>query len=81
MQWKFWLKQTLIAFDQLLNAALCGGWADETMSSVAWRMEQEGRPFGVMRRVIDALFFFDKDHCRTSFEAERSRQHLPPEAR
>ena len=79
---KFWLKQSLIAFDQLLNAMLCFGWADETMSSVAWRMEQEGRWFGkIMRPTIDTLFFFDKDHCRTSYEAERARLHSPPEER
>ena len=81
MQVKFWLKQSAIAFDQFLNAFLCGGWADETMSSVAWRMEQEGRWFGFMRPVIDTIFFFDPDHCRTSFEAERNRSQLPPEAR
>lgn len=81
MRLKFWLKQSAIAFDQLINALLCGGWADETMSSVAWRMEQQGHWFGFMRRVIDTLFWFDKDHCRTSFEAERNRSQLPPEAR
>lgn len=81
MRLRFWVKQTLIAFDQFLNAFVCFGYADETMSSVAWRMEQEGRPFGVMRKVIDTLFFFDKDHCRTSFEAERARLHSPPEER
>lgn len=78
---RFWLKQNLIAIDQLLNTLICMGFADETMSSVAWRMEQEGRPFGVMRKVIDVIFWFDKDHCRTSFEAERNRAHSPPEHR
>lgn len=78
---KFWLNQNLIALDQLLNTLICCGWADETMSSVAWRMEREGRPFGFMRRVIDALFWFDKNHCENSFLAERKRLQSPPEAR
>lgn len=78
---KFWLKQNLIAIDQLLNTLFCAGWSDETLSSVAWRMEQQGHRMGFMRRVIDTIFFFDPDHCRTSYEAERARNHLPPEAR
>ena len=41
----FRLLQTLIAFDQLLNALLCGGWSDETMSAHAYRMEQQGKPW------------------------------------
>lgn len=78
---KFWLSQNLIALDQLLNTLICFGWADETMSSVAWRMEQEGRPFGVMRKVIDVLFWFQPNHCRLAYESERARLQSPPEAR
>jgi hypothetical protein len=77
-----WLLQTLIALDQLINAALCGGWADETMSSYAWRMEQAGKPWGFMRRVIDALARpFQQDHCRKAYESERLRLQAPPEER
>lgn len=39
--WRY-LKQVLIAFDQLINALL-GGWADETLSSRAWRHYVKGR--------------------------------------
>lgn len=81
---KFWFKQSWIAFDQFLNAFVCMGWADETMSSVAWRMEQQGHWFGFMRPVIDFLalhLFRDRDHCQGSFESERNRSQLPPEAR
>ena len=38
---KFWLRQNLIAFDQSINA-FWGGWADETLSSRAWRWEKNG---------------------------------------
>ena len=79
---KFWLEQNLIAIDQLLNTLVCMGWADETMSSVAWRMEQQGNhKHGVLRKFIDLLFWFQKDHCRKAYESERLRLHLPPEAR
>lgn len=77
----FRLLQTLIAFDQLLNALLCGGWSDETMSAHAYRMEQQGKPWGFMRRVIDAIFFWQPMHCLMSYESERLRSQSPPEER
>ena len=72
-------KNSLIAFDQLVNALLWG-WPDETLSSRCWRWELMGKHTWP-RKVVDMLFFFDKDHCRTSFESERGGRHLPPEAR
>lgn len=74
--------QVLIALDQLVNALL-GGWADETLSSRAWRMEVKGRPWGrVMRPLIDVLAWpFEHDHCRLSFESERTQRQHPPELR
>ena len=35
-------EQIPIAIDQLINT-ICSGWADETISSVAWRKRQEGK--------------------------------------
>lgn len=72
-------KHILIGFDQLMNALL-GGWPDETLSSRAWRWEKNGvRTWP--RRVIDAIFFFDHEHCRESYESERLGRQLPPELR
>lgn len=49
-----YIRRLLIAVDQLLNAVL-GGWPDETLSSRAWRWEQDGvRSWP--RKFIDALF-------------------------
>ena len=77
----FWLQQVAIAIDQLGNALL-GGWADETLSSCAWRMERDGRPWGrITRPLIDTLFFFQSNHCRNAFECERQRVQAPPETR
>lgn len=70
----FRIKQTLIALDQLLNAVL-GGWADESLSSRAWRESPR------LARVIDAIFWFDKDHCFESYINEQLRMQLPPEFR
>ena len=73
------MKQIAIAIDQLINA-LIGGYADETLSSHAWRMEQQGKPWGCLRRVIDTLAF-NSAHCYESYLSERLRMQLPPEFR
>lgn len=83
---KHWLVQLFIAVDQLLNVLITpgqrGAWADETLSSRAWRMEQKGKIAGrVLRPLIDKIMFLERDHCRRAFLAERARLQLPPEAR
>lgn len=72
-------KRILIALDQLVNAC-CNGWPDETISSRAWRWEQKGKR-SWPRRLIDGLFFWDANHCKESFESERTGRQLPPEMR
>ena len=73
-------EQIPIAIDQLIKT-LFGGWADETISSVAWRKRQEGKGWAILRRVIDTLFFWQENHCRTAYESEKNRRQLPPELR
>lgn len=73
------MKQVLIAVDQLGNALL-GGWADETISSRCWRLRAR-QPYTFFRAVIDGFFFWQAEHCRQSFEAERQRLQSPPEER
>lgn len=73
------LLNILIAIDQLAWVLITLGHAspDETLSAGAWRMEQAGRWQGrVFRPVIDALFFFDPNHCENAWRAERSRAQL-----
>ena len=69
------IKQILIAIDQLANAVI-GGWADETLSSRAWR--EDRRRLVVF---IDFLFFWEENHCEASYISERQRLQLPPEFR
>jgi hypothetical protein len=72
-------KNLLIGIDQLINA-IFGGWADETISSQAYRWEKNGiRSWP--RKVIDTIFFWQKAHCRGSYVYEKERRHLPPEFR
>ncbi len=77
-----WLKQVLVALDQLVNALIPGGWADETFSARCWRLRSR-KTWGAARRVIDivALLFRDKNHCEVSYQSELLRLQSPPETR
>lgn len=71
----------LIAIDQLVYVivTLGVGMPDETMSSAAWRTEQQGRVFGkFFRPIIDFLFApLQAQHCYQAFLAERRRAQMP----
>ena len=72
-------KKLFVALDQFANTIL-GGWPDETFSSRAWRWEADGKRVWP-RKFIDWLFFWDKDHCRQSYESEVARKQCPVEMR
>lgn len=71
--------QVLIALDQLANTLLAG-FADETISSRAYRAFVDGKTRWPMR-LIDALFFWQEAHCKESYLSELARTQLPPEMR
>ena len=74
---KRYFLNNLIAQDQSLNALL-GGSPDETLSSRAYRTEQQNKVFGkFFRPLIDLIFFFDPLHCYESYIAESTRRQLP----
>lgn len=84
--------QLFIACDQLLNVLLTlltsKAWADETLSSRAWRAETRGLLLGrASRPVIDLLFSWQRidppatGHCHQAYLRERDRAGLPPEFR
>lgn len=71
----------LVACDQLMNTLL-GGWPDETLSSRFWRWHVAGVrswPCRWLDRL--AALFGDREHCRQSYESERTGRQLPPELR
>lgn len=69
----------LIALDQQINTLLCGS-PDETLSSRAYRTEQNNKLFGkVFRPLIDFLFFWQKNHCLSAYQSEIYRKQLPSE--
>ena len=74
-----YIKNVLIGVDQLVNAVI-GGWPDESLSSRSWREYVSGK-----RRwpkvLIDALLWFDKNHCQESYESAKDRRQFPPDLR
>lgn len=79
------LYQLLVCIDQLINV-LIGllfnnkAWADETMSACAYRYEIENNRTWA-RKLIDTLFFFQHEHCKTSYESEVHQRQMPPSTR
>jgi hypothetical protein len=69
------LLNLLIALDQFVFCVITLGYSDpdETISAAAWRWEQAGKWNGWLRPVIDALFWFDANHCYESHLKEISR--------
>lgn len=59
-----------IALDQLLNTLLCG-YPDETLSSRAYRSavleSVKKRRWLIAHKVINGLFFWQKEHCKQSY--------------
>jgi hypothetical protein len=75
------MRQFLIALDQMLNT-VCKGWADETLSARAYRNAANGNAkWQRIRHAIDALFFWQPNHCKAAHRMELERMHLPPSYR
>ena len=71
--------QVLVALDQVVNT-LIGGWADETLSSRAYRHKKDGSRLWPAW-IIDHIFFWQEEHCRSAYESELERTQLPVELR
>jgi len=70
------IMQVLIAIDQLANT-IFNGYADETLSSRAYRRQHKNKFWKYGRIFIDALFFWQKEHCYKAYLSELNRKHLP----
>lgn len=76
------MKQFAIAIDQALNCLvyILGdgfGMADETLSARLWRcyLQELIGPAGW--QIVDALFFWQPEHCYHAWRSEIERAHLP----
>lgn len=76
----FYIKQNLIALDQSINS-LFFGYADETISARTYRMSLKSKYWTILRRIIDTLFFFEKNHCYQAWISEYTKHQLPEEYR
>jgi hypothetical protein len=74
-QKKWWREQILISYDQLVNSYF-RGWADETISSRAYRKKDK-----TLEKIINMIFFWQESHCEQAYENEKQRNQLPPEMR
>ena len=79
-RFKAWLINVLIALDQLAGAIILGSKADMTISAQAWLWHVQGRRHWLYR-LIDRLFWWQKNHCYQSYLSELNRTQLPPEMR
>ncbi|HDR1907280.1 TPA: DNA helicase UvrD [Pasteurella multocida] len=79
-KFKYWLYHVLIAIDQLFNALMLGS-ADETLSSRAYRgailTKNPKIKWKIIYTVIEKLFFWEKEHCKTAYESEIKRRQYP----
>lgn len=70
--------QILLAIDQLFNALLFAGMADETLSARAFRRELQGSNFWTaFRQMVDSIFFWQNCHCFQAWKHEIERAQLP----
>lgn len=75
----FHLLQIVLLIDQAFNVLL-GGYADETLSSRAYRAWRGDKIFGkIFKPTIDTLFFLEAKHCRAAYLSEVNKRQLPPE--
>lgn len=72
------LEQTAIAFDQFVNALIANGMADETPSARAYRNRRK-KGWGRACTVLNAIFFWQDNHCKEAYESEMCRRHIPAE--
>lgn len=75
MKIKQYFINILISFDQFVNVLFLGQ-PDETISSRAWRCKDANSFWKFMRKLIDTLFFWQKDHCYYSYVAEIERHQI-----
>ena len=81
------LHQILVSLDQTLTTIGCSvlfpderSYADETLSCRAVRWAKRGTR-SWPRRAIDAIFFWEDEHCLSSYRSEEEKKHLPPSLR
>jgi hypothetical protein len=66
----------MIAIDQLFNVIVLGH-ADETLSARLYRNKDVSIYWFTSYKLVNLIFFLQKDHCYSSYLSEKNRKHLP----
>jgi hypothetical protein len=71
----------LFALDCFIFAVVTLGrsYPSESFSSAAYRAEKLGLPYGRVRPLIDALFWFQDSHCQRAYDY--AKMNLPEDMR
>lgn len=70
-----------IELDQFINTLIPNGYADESLSSRAYRRACIKKDRMWPMWIIDHLFFWQDEHCKAAYESEMERSQLPPSMR
>ena len=66
-----WFFRVLLTLDQSLNVILFNGGEDHTISGrVGHKAKSGGWFWRVLEKVINALFWFDPNHCKRAVEQD-----------
>jgi len=73
------LHQITIAISQLANTLVWVGdtYADEMLCAKAWRLRYKG--WGWLVIILDAIWFWDPEHCYKCYAEEMRRLYMPDE--
>lgn len=72
-----YLYEVAAAFSQLLNTIL-GGERDQTFSARIYEATLVRKPWaGVMRRIVNGLWFWQRDHVKSAYHADSEHTYLP----
>lgn len=75
-----YLTEVVLWIDQSFNV-LTGGYADETFSARCFRQRHKSDVHAFAYKVVNAIFFWQVDHCHQAFLNEKNRKGLPYEYR
>lgn len=74
-----YFKRVFIAFDQLVGT-IFGGYPDCTISAQCWLWHIHGKHEWAYR-LVNAMFFWQSNHCRGAYNDEMARKQCPQEMR
>jgi hypothetical protein len=66
---KQYLINLSVLFSQAVNVIIFSGHPDQTVSARA-HLSQHKRKWRIARKVINGIFFWQEDHCYTSYKAD-----------